>query len=89
LTGREDSTQRKTAGRGGQVFLVLTLMIGALVGMVVAAFILLMERIGAGLYPAGGATWRSVLLSGEAALKSTVRSQFLEAATATAAETAA
>jgi hypothetical protein len=71
------------------VFLVLTLMIGASVGMVVAAFILLMERIGAGLYPAGGATWRSVLLSGEAALKSTVRSQFLEAATATAAETAA
>jgi hypothetical protein len=39
--------------REEQVFLVLTLLIGALVGMVVVAFILLTERFGARLYPAG------------------------------------
>jgi hypothetical protein len=39
----------------GQVFLVLTLLIGALVGAIVVAFILVTERFGARLYPAGGA----------------------------------
>src|SRR6266849_3524213 len=38
--------------REEQVFLVLTLFIGALVGLVVVAFILLTERFGARLYPA-------------------------------------
>ncbi len=38
--------------REEQVFLVLTLLIGALVGLVVVAFILLTERFGARLYPA-------------------------------------
>jgi hypothetical protein len=67
LTGRENSTKengiwrRLISGRGGQVFLVLTLMIGATVGMVVVTFSLLTERICAGLYPAGGAAWPSVL----------------------------
>ena len=40
--------------REEQVFLVLTLVIGALVGLVVVAFILLTERFGARLYPPGG-----------------------------------
>jgi CIC family chloride channel protein len=40
--------------REDQVFLVLTLLIGALVGLTVVAFILLTERFGARLYPAGG-----------------------------------
>ncbi len=48
--------------REEQVFLVLTLFIGALVGMVVVAFILLTERFGARLYPAGGAAWRRLLV---------------------------
>src|SRR6267378_5561883 len=48
--------------REEQVFLILTLLIGALVGMVVVAFILLTERFGAWLYPAGGAAWRRLLV---------------------------
>jgi chloride channel protein, CIC family len=48
--------------REEQVFLVLTLLIGALVGMVVVAFILLTERSGARLYPAGGGAWRRLLV---------------------------
>jgi CIC family chloride channel protein len=48
--------------REEQVFLVLTLLIGALVGLVVVAFILLTERFGARLYPAGGAAWRRLLV---------------------------
>ena len=48
--------------REEQVFLILTLLIGAIVGMVVVAFILLTERFGARLYPAGGAAWRRLLV---------------------------
>ncbi len=44
--------------REEQVFLVLTLLIGALVGLAVVAFIVLTERLGARLYPVGGAAWR-------------------------------
>jgi CIC family chloride channel protein len=53
---------RVMAGREEQVFLILTLVIGALVGLVVVAFILLTERFGARLYPVGGAAWRRVLI---------------------------
>src|SRR5450432_1196266 len=45
-----------------KVLLVLTLIIGAVVGVVVVAFILLTENLGARLYPAGGAAWRRVLI---------------------------
>jgi CIC family chloride channel protein len=48
--------------REEQVFLVLTLVIGALVGLAVVAFILLTERAGLRLYPAGGAPWRRLLV---------------------------
>jgi chloride channel protein, CIC family len=48
--------------REEQVFLLLTLFIGAIVGMLVVAFILLTERFGARLYPAGGAAWRRLLV---------------------------
>src|SRR5216684_1104602 len=48
--------------REEQVFLILTLLIGAIVGMVVVAFILLTERFGARLYPAGGAAWRRLFV---------------------------
>jgi len=47
--------------REEQVFLVLALVIGALTGMAVVAFILLTERMGMRLYPMGGAPWRRVL----------------------------
>jgi CIC family chloride channel protein len=61
-----DSSSRQWASflrnREEQVFLVLTLFIGALVGTVVVAFILLTERSGARLYPAGGAAWRRLLV---------------------------
>src|SRR6202008_1933817 len=48
--------------REEQVFLVLTLLIGALVGLAVVAFIVLTERFGAHLYPAGAAPWRRLLV---------------------------
>jgi chloride channel protein, CIC family len=47
--------------REGQIFLVLALVIGALTGMAVVAFILLTERLGMRLYPVGGAPWRRLL----------------------------
>ena len=48
--------------REDQVFLVLTLLIGALVGMIVVAFILLTENFGARLYPPGSPAWHRVLI---------------------------
>jgi CIC family chloride channel protein len=48
--------------REEQVFLILTLLIGALVGLTVVAFILVTERAGARLYPADGAPWRRLLV---------------------------
>ena len=48
--------------REEQVFLALTLVIGALVGVAVVAFILLTERFGARLYPPGGMGLRRVLV---------------------------
>ncbi len=47
--------------REDQVFLVLALVIGALTGLTVVAFILLTERAGLRLYPAGGAPWRRLV----------------------------
>src|ERR1700731_2630085 len=47
--------------REDQIFLVLALVIGALTGLAVVAFILLTERLGMRLYPAGGAPWRRLL----------------------------
>lgn len=47
--------------RESQIFLVLALVIGALTGLAVVAFIMLTERLGMRLYPMGGAPWRRVL----------------------------
>jgi CIC family chloride channel protein len=47
--------------REGQIFLVLALVIGALTGLAVVAFIMLTERLGMRLYPVGGAPWRRAL----------------------------
>ncbi len=48
----------KLQSREDQVFLVLTLVIGALTGLAVVAFILLTERVGMRLYPPHAARWR-------------------------------
>src|SRR3954464_13879518 len=44
--------------REDQLFLVLTLVIGAIVGLTIVAFIVVTERFGLRLYPADGAPWR-------------------------------
>ncbi len=51
----------KLQPREDQIVLVLTLVIGALTGLAVVAFILLTERAGMRLYPPGGARWRRLL----------------------------
>lgn len=48
--------------REDRVLLVLTLIIGAAVGLVVVAFILLTENLGSKLYPANGAAWRRLVI---------------------------
>ena len=48
--------------REEQVFLILTLVIGALVGLSVVAFIVLTQRFGARLDPAGVARWRRLVV---------------------------
>ncbi len=45
-----------------KVLLLLTLVIGAIVGLVVVAFIFLTENLGARLYPAHGAAWRRLVI---------------------------
>ena len=52
-SGREIGQQHE-----GKVLLVLTVMIGAVIGLVVVAFILVTENLGARMYPAGAAAWR-------------------------------
>jgi CIC family chloride channel protein len=48
--------------REEQVFLLLSLLIGALTGLAVVAFIVLTERLGMRLYPVDSAAWRHVLV---------------------------
>jgi chloride channel protein, CIC family len=50
------------AQREQRVLLVLSIVIGALTGLAVVAFILLTERLGMRLYPVGSAAWRRVLI---------------------------
>src|SRR5437763_14337473 len=48
--------------REDQLALLLSLVIGALVGLVIVAFILLTGRLAAHMYPPGGAGWRRILV---------------------------
>src|SRR5258708_19200927 len=48
--------------REEQVFMLLTLLIGALVGLIVVAFIEITGRFGARLYPPDAAAWRRFLV---------------------------
>jgi chloride channel protein, CIC family len=50
------------SAREDQVFLVLTLLIGALTGLAVVAFIVLTEHVGMRLYPVGSSPWRRLLI---------------------------
>src|SRR5271157_1137613 len=52
----------KLQEREDHVFLVLALVIGALTGLTVVAFILLTEREGLRLYPEGGSPWRRLMM---------------------------
>ena len=45
-----------------KVLLMLTLLIGATVGLVVVAFIVLTENLGSRMYPEGGAAWRRIVV---------------------------
>jgi CIC family chloride channel protein len=50
------------AQREGRVLLFLSILIGALTGLAVVAFILLTERLGMRLYPVGSPAWNRVLI---------------------------
>jgi CIC family chloride channel protein len=54
-----DSTNRD---RENRVAIILSLVIGVLVGLVVVAFVLLTGRLSARMYPAGGAAWRRLVI---------------------------
>jgi chloride channel protein, CIC family len=54
------SSLEKLRQNEDQFALALSLLIGALVGLVVVAFILLTGRISVRMYPAGGAGWRRI-----------------------------
>jgi chloride channel protein, CIC family len=53
-----DELRRKES----QLALVLSLVIGALVGLVVVAFMLLTGRLAARLYPVDGLEWRRIVV---------------------------
>ena len=53
------ATEEQTYQHEDKLFLALTLLIGALVGLVIAGFILLTENFGSRMYPTGGAAWQS------------------------------
>ena len=48
--------------REDQLFLVLTLLVGVITGLVVVAFIVLTDRLGSRFYPIGSAWWRTLLV---------------------------
>lgn len=54
--------------REDQFSILLSLIIGVIVGLVVVAFILLTGRLAARMYPAGSAAWRRVLIPSVGAL---------------------
>ena len=58
----QERVRELTERNEDQVFLVLTLVIGALVGMVVVAFIVVTEGLGEALLPADGKSWRRILV---------------------------
>ena len=68
MTGAPGRTRRLFAAldrlryREDQLALVLSLLLGALVGLVVVAFILLTGRLASYMYPPGGEAWRRLVV---------------------------
>src|SRR5437868_15096822 len=56
--------------REDQLSIILSLVIGVIVGLTVVAFILLTGRLAARMYPPGSAVWRRVLIPTAGALVS-------------------
>src|SRR5262245_56101595 len=61
MKARGMSLSERIRQREDQLFLVLTLIIGAIVGLTIVGFILVTERFGLRLYPAAGAPWRRLI----------------------------
>ncbi len=59
---RRLKSQSTEADREARVSIVLSFVIGALVGLVVVAFILLTGRLAARMYPSGSSGWRRVFV---------------------------
>ena len=57
-----DSWSKRLEQHEDRVFLLLTLVIGAVVGLVVVTFIVLTGNLGARMYPPGGSPWRRLLV---------------------------
>ena len=57
-----DLWSSSVAQREGRILLILSIVIGALTGLAVVAFILLTERLGMRLYPVGSSAWHRVLI---------------------------
>jgi len=62
LLSRAKNVLEKLRQNENQLTIVLSLLIGALVGLVVVAFILLTGRLAARMYPPGGAGWHRILV---------------------------
>ncbi len=56
------------ASQEERVLLILTLIIGAVVGLVIAAFIYVTENLAARMYPSGGESWRGLVIPTAGAL---------------------
>jgi CIC family chloride channel protein len=67
---RLDAWVKQFRKREDQVSIVLSFVIGALVGLVVVAFILLTGHLATRMYPPGSAAWRRVLIPALGALVS-------------------
>jgi len=61
LLAKWRSLFERTRQNENQLVIVLSLLIGALVGLVIVAFILLTGRLAARMYPPGGAGWNRIL----------------------------
>lgn len=53
---------RRLPDREDRISIILSFVIGALVGLTIVAFILLTGRLAARMYPPGGAAWRRILV---------------------------
>ena len=58
----EVGPEKSESARSRNETIVLSLVIGVLVGLVTVAFILLTGRLAARMYPSGGAAWRRLLI---------------------------